>query len=402
MRCFVIFSLLVPLFQCTTVDPSGYLAFCPCMGRFGNQMEQFVGVLAFAKGLNRTLVLPPLIEYRTGETRSIQVPFDKYFEVEPLMAYHRVVLMHDFMKEIAPEVWPPEKRVSFCYMERSPISKDGEDVPLRSCNAKIGNPFGPFWDEFGIDFVGSEFFGPLNYDVHHGDAVAKWTERFPADRFPVIAFSGAPASFPVQKENAGLQRYLRFSKDVTARAEKFISEQIPKGAFIGIHLRNGIDWVKACQHVDSSANLFSSPQCLGYLNEYGSLTQELCMPSKELVIRQLKRLIKAYKETNKDEVKSIFVASDKNHMVKEISEALQRMKVTVVRQENQTSDPILDLAILVRSNHFIGNCVSSFSAFVKRSRDAAGFKSTFWAFPADKSKKNGGKKEQRAEEHEEL
>lgn len=122
------------------------------------------------------------------------------------------------------------------------------------------------------------------------------------------------------------------------------------------------------------------------------------MPPKELVVRQLKRQIKTYKEMHGDEVKSIFVASDKNHMIKEIEDALKRMKVAVVRLE--TSDPILDLAVLINSNHFIGNCVSSFSAFVKRSRDAMGFKSTFWAFPADKVKKN--KKPRSGNEHEEL
>lgn len=38
------------------------------------------------------------------------VDFDKYFIVKPLANYHRVVVMRDFIKELAPKIWPRSKR----------------------------------------------------------------------------------------------------------------------------------------------------------------------------------------------------------------------------------------------------------------------------------------------------
>lgn len=171
--------------------------------------------------------------------------------------------------------------------------------------------------------------------------------------------------------------------------DEFIKNTLPRGAFIGIHLRNGIDWVRACEHVPQSPNLFAAPQCLGYRNEKGKATMEMCLPIKEIIIRQLKRVIKNYNnaENNKDNpIKSVFVASDSYHMIDELTDALKRMKVGVFKYNG--SNPQVDLAILGQSNYFIGNCISSFTAFVKRERDANGFPSIFWGFPTEKSNAN--------------
>lgn len=43
------------------------------------------------------------------------IPFTNWFKQEPLSQYHRVILAEDFMKDVAPIIWPPENRIGFCY-----------------------------------------------------------------------------------------------------------------------------------------------------------------------------------------------------------------------------------------------------------------------------------------------
>ncbi|XP_045459316.1 GDP-fucose protein O-fucosyltransferase 1 [Melitaea cinxia] len=371
----IIFTILTSnVLTIIGTEIEGYVVYCPCMGRFGNQADHFLGALAFSKGINRTLVLPPWVEYRYGEMKSIQVPFDTYFNVNSLKDYHRVVTMEYFMKNIALDIWPSHKRISFCYTQRI-----GEIE--NSCNAKSGNPFGPFWDTFNIDFVKSEFYGPLTYDAYNVNMMEMWKNKYPSLQWPVLAFTGAPASFPVQWENVHLQRYITWNSDILNRTKLFIKNNFKGGGFLGIHLRNGQDWAKACQHVADSPKLFSAPQCVGYKNERGKLTSSMCLPQKSEIIKQVKRALKKYKD-----IKYIFVASDSNHMTEDFEVALRYSDVRV--QRLKPSNPHLDLAILGHANYFIGNCVSSFTAFVKRERDVKGLPSEFWSFPERKKNKH--------------
>lgn len=360
----VFLSLLAAAKSEIEIDDNGYLMFCPCMGRFGNQLDQFLGALSFAKDLNRTLILPNWIEYPEGRPGSEQIPFENYFQVEPLKEYTKVVLIEHFMKNIAPTVWPKGKRIVFCYGPR------GDST----CSAKEGNPFGPYWDKFGIDFDRDEFFGPLGYDLTFEEHKKAWGVKYSPKVFPVLAFTGAPGAFPVLPKDLHLQKYVKWSKAIESEADAFL-QKLNLGEsdkIIGLHLRNGIDFKRACEHVKNNAkqNFFASAQCLGYHLENGEMSYELCFPPQKLVIKQLGKLLKKSGATH------VFVASDDNHMV----DAFQKKFKNVTFVRLGYKNPKIDLSILGKCDFAIVNCVSSFSAFVKRQRDVEAKFTEFWAF----------------------
>ena len=74
------------------------------------------------------------------------VPFSEWFKVEAVQEYHKSLPLEDFLLAFGKERWPAEKRIGYCYSPR----KQSEE----GCEMKKGNPFGPFWDDLGVDFVG--------------------------------------------------------------------------------------------------------------------------------------------------------------------------------------------------------------------------------------------------------
>ena len=368
----IVTILLAQSADCLDSNSVGYVMYCPCMGRFGNQAEHFLGALAFTKGLNRTLVVPPWVEYPPGRLKSHQEPYSSYFKLSALEAYLPVISMEKFMSSHSETIWPSGHRDVLCYQARG-------DSP--GCNAKEGNPFGPFWDTFNIDFDGSQFFGPLSFDTKQANVANQWNTRFPKNKYPVLPFTGAPAAFPVLSENGKLTKYMEWSEAFDNTANSYINNEMAGEEFLGVHIRSGVDWERACNSLISGGsierNMFGSQQCLGPRMENGRyLTHELCYPPSLTYEKQLKKTLE------KTGVNHLFIATDKPAMLENLKNKLKKSNPDVKVLWRVDAKPHVDLAILTKAKHFIGNCVSTFSAFVTRYRLTRGthLPNTFWAF----------------------
>ncbi|XP_001199864.2 GDP-fucose protein O-fucosyltransferase 1 isoform X2 [Strongylocentrotus purpuratus] len=340
-------------------DPKGYVLYCPCSGRFSNQAELLLGSLFFAKTLDRVLVLPPFIDYQhaVGQRKdNLYVPVTEYFDLNALREYYAdIVTFEDFMYELAPTHWPLDERVAYC---SSKAAEGNNDV----CPRK-GNPFSTFWEAQNVEFTRSEIWsGDLHYNVEYEPWRVMWTETFPPSEHPVLAFMNAPTSTPLPLEKNYLHKYFKWSADIENEGNTYITDNIER-PYVGLHLRNGADWARTCDLADGTMpRLLSSHQCLGvHPTSTTTVHRQLCMQSEELVSEEVRALLE------EKETRTIFIATDHVSMQDDLQRDFPDLNVVTMDPER----PQLDMYVLGEADHFIGNCISAFTAFVRRHRDDA-------------------------------
>merc|ERR1719431_1477011 len=137
-----------------------------------------------------------------------------------------------------------------------------------------------------------------------------------------------------------------------SRRDIFIKENL-KQPFLAVHLRNGLDWKRACEHVDPIKGLnypfMSSPQCTGY-GTHKIFTHSMCLPDHEDIKKEVLRISKM------NYFASIFIATDSNPMIEEFRNLFvsNNLNIDIVEVPQRLVE--LDLAVMIEANVFIGNC----------------------------------------------
>ncbi|KAJ8032924.1 GDP-fucose protein O-fucosyltransferase 1 [Holothuria leucospilota] len=234
-----------------------------------------------------------------------------------------------------------------------------------------------FWDYFNVSFSSLVPFDLIDdADLSISSEVKllqrQWSTQFPGDEHPVLALYHVPGSFPVLSGNRFIQKYFKWNVKLLAEAHA-IKRRLFKGdKYLGIHLRVGEDWGRVCDlAVGKSSTYFASPQCKSPFN--GRIFQEMCYPDLDHILELTREAIVTFGFHH------LYIASDDKPYKEEFQQILDPHNVTV-HHYNPLS-PQMDLIILGEADYFIGNCISTFTSFIKRERDANDRLSTFWGYP---------------------
>lgn len=318
-------------------EAAGYFVFILSMGRYGNQMEHLLGVLGRIKATNRTLVLPPFVNYSSVPVPTF-VPFDQVFKTSELRKYYpKIITMEHFMEQLAPTIW--KEKVLYC------MRSD------KRCMDLTGSPKKPFWNHFNISTFDRSFtVGHACNDIYQLEA---W-------KHPVVALSYPCAPYPMLPEHRHIARFFQWTDFYQKQARDILP---PNAVTVAAHIRAGSDWVKACQKLEGNGmkDFMASPQC-HEPNDSFKVTASICLPDTAAMSKQLSEIGSRVRQKGKTLI--LRIASDVPKMDDKLH--LSQVYDEIVQVSNK--DAFVDLAVLTMADYLVGNCVSSFTSFAARMR----------------------------------
>lgn len=234
----------------------------------------------------------------------------------------------------------------------------------RNCAEFRGNPFVDFWRSAGVGFADS----PASAAVTYSSSAAEWEAAWPRQQHRVIALTGAPGPFPGEDPAVRrLQGLFAWTEPRRAQAAERAKRWFGTAPWIAAHIRIGPDWIKACKLGVGMRRFFASPQCTLPERRVSAAT---CTPTVEQMAAQLAAIAKETAATG------IFVGTDSKATFAALE--AQLTGAGLLLHQLPENAPLEDLALFSIARHFVGNCVSSFTAVTVRERLARGEPSYFW------------------------
>jgi len=290
--------------------------------------------------------LTPLIDYRQGFSL---LDFDSVFNVTLLQKRYNVVSME--------KVEPARYKTLSC----NKLAMQPGGYPCKNCDQKIGcklegSPNIPYWK--GLGFMFEESFDIGQSFQMNSIERDSWIE-LNEDMVLMSSFMSFPSSHAVNT----VHQYLEFIDEILQKAEEVVAKLDP---FTSIHLRNGRDWQEACNliKIQNLKKLFSSNQCTS------SISYNQCFQSFDEISTFLSK---------KSPHQNVFVSTDYQDYKTDLSKKKTVYTLEdLITVEKSWQKPFIELAIHSKSNLFIANCVSSFSAFAVKKRRVNNLPVNFW------------------------
>lgn len=355
-------------------NPEGYVIYCPCYGELGEQLMQLLDALSFAKGLNRSLVVPQFLQRKWigNNYMTILHNYSSFFDMDELSHEGGVISIDDFMQYIAPKYWPLRKRYGFCHT----FSKG-------SCGLDQHH-YGDFWQENNVTFASNREQFSQYWGVEFSwSARRNYKTMYPAWKYPVLAYKHAPKiniKDTLKVENA--QMRIKFQRSIMQQVETYKRKHNMMGnGVLAAMILNSRTLERFCQHTSyyKYGNFLASPQCTGidrfWSRRTRQLTHDMCNPSVETIVGSITNISLARRN-----LKVLFISTDhpddgmghESLHIKNIKRALrkhpimQQVHIVVRATYGDYSRWIFNLALMVKAQFFVGNCVDHYSSFVRR------------------------------------